>query len=121
MLELPRLPTALPSEARGASSYHTDTSTNSLPSFATFQKRSKVANDDVDGPEIAPMSSRLSCDTCITLKPLLQQTALAFGEIDEIVQACCNRPGQRVCRPVSHGRSLSPAIDIDQDIALIHA
>ncbi|KAI6822435.1 hypothetical protein KC332_g8768 [Hortaea werneckii] len=66
----------------------------SLPSFATFSEHTANRKDDpdVDGPEIAPMASRLSCHSCNKLKPQLRELALAAAEVDENVQNVFNRP-----------------------------
>ncbi|KAI6875981.1 hypothetical protein KC338_g521 [Hortaea werneckii] len=74
---------------RGQSTTH-----QSLPSFATFSEHAANRKDDpdVDGPEIAPMASRLSCHSCNKLKPQLRELALAAAEVDENVQNVFNRP-----------------------------
>lgn len=59
----------------------------------------------MDGPEIAPMASRLSCHSCNELQPMVQEVANAVAELDENVQAYCNRPVTRVCR---NARVLTP-------------
>ncbi|KXT16826.1 hypothetical protein AC579_6793 [Pseudocercospora musae] len=64
--------------------------TTSLPSFASLKEHSAARNEDVDGPEISSMSSRLSCDFCVKLRPLLQDVADAVAELDQSVRAICN-------------------------------
>ncbi|KAI7084248.1 hypothetical protein KC356_g6911 [Hortaea werneckii] len=70
------------------------TTHQSLPSFATFSEHTanRKVDPDVDGPEIAPMASRLSCHSCNKLKPQLRELALAAAEVDENVQNVFNRP-----------------------------
>ncbi|KAI7708127.1 hypothetical protein KC353_g11220, partial [Hortaea werneckii] len=70
------------------------TTHQSLPSFATFSEQTANRKDDpdVDGPEIAPMASRLSCHSCNKLKPQLRELALVAAEVDENVQNVFNRP-----------------------------
>ncbi|KAI7197687.1 hypothetical protein KC363_g9 [Hortaea werneckii] len=74
------------------------TTHQSLPSFATFSEHTanRKVDPDVDGPEIAPMASRLSCHSCNKLKPQLRELALAAAEVDENVQNVFNRPLIRV-------------------------
>ncbi|KAI7582065.1 hypothetical protein KC316_g8080 [Hortaea werneckii] len=71
-----------------------NTTHQSLPSFATFSEQTANRKDDpdVDGPEIAPMASRLSCHSCNKLKPQLRELALVAAEVDENVQNVFNRP-----------------------------
>ncbi|RMY20585.1 hypothetical protein D0866_12498, partial [Hortaea werneckii] len=73
------------------------TTHQSLPSFATFSEQTANRKDDpdVDGPEIAPMASRLSCHSCNKLKPQLRELALVAAEVDENVQNVFNRPSIR--------------------------
>lgn len=66
------------------------TPTTSLPSFASLKEHSAARNDDVDGPEISSMSSRLSCYFCVKLRPLVKDVADAVAELDESVRAICN-------------------------------
>jgi len=104
MTELPRIaPTysGAPSErhmyAKNFSSPAPMTTTTSLPSFASFQEQAKCSEDpDVEGPEIAPMSSRLSCYQCTKLKPMVRDVAIAVTEFDEAIQTYCNRAVTRV-------------------------
>ncbi|KXT06038.1 hypothetical protein AC578_1336 [Pseudocercospora eumusae] len=65
--------------------------TTSLPSFASLKEHSAARNDDdVDGPEISSMSSRLSCYLCVKLRPLVKDVADAVAELDQSVRAICN-------------------------------
>lgn len=68
----------------------------SLPSFASFQESANRTDEPDEGPEIAPMSSRLSCYQCNRLKPMVQDVAIAAAELDEAVQTHCNRSVTRV-------------------------
>jgi len=87
----------------------------SLPSFAAFQAHASRFDDpEVEGPEIAPMSSRLACNLCTRLKPMVQEVAIAVAELDESVQSYCSGSVNRVCGVIdfehlarqtdSHGR-----------------
>lgn len=74
------------------SSTTTTTTTTSLPSFASFQEQTSRSEDpDVEGPEIAPMSSRLSCYQCTKLKPVVRDVAMAVMEFEETIQTYCKR------------------------------
>jgi hypothetical protein len=69
----------------------------SLPSFASFEEHASTRLDDSDEVEIAPMSSRLSCNLCTKLNPRLRDVALAVAELDENIQSTYGKPVTRVC------------------------
>lgn len=75
-------------QSYGKSSQPTSTPSNLLPSFASLQERTN-RSEDGDGPEIASMSSRLSCYHCTKFKPLVQDITTAVAELEETVQAFC--------------------------------
>ncbi|KAK4508151.1 hypothetical protein PRZ48_001889 [Zasmidium cellare] len=78
-----------------ASNQPVSTPSTSLPSFAAFKEHATARPDDVDGPEIAPMSSRLSCQSCTKLQPWVRDVAVAVAELDESVQTYCNKTVNR--------------------------
>ncbi|EMC94488.1 hypothetical protein BAUCODRAFT_35707 [Baudoinia panamericana UAMH 10762] len=81
----------LRSETNGRPS-HEQRNVPSLPSFATLQEHtSRLSEPDADGPEIAPMNSRISCYLCTKLKPMVREAAIAVAELDENVQSYCNQ------------------------------
>lgn len=102
MPDLPRLSPAY--ENQHSRTLQTPTQPhNSLPSFASFSEHAATRSDDpdVDGPEIAPMASRLSCYLCTKLQPMVRDVAIAVAELDEHVQAYCNKSVTRVsCHPL---------------------
>jgi hypothetical protein len=67
----------------------------SLPPFASISEQADRA-DDPDEVEIAPMSARLSCSSCIKLNPLINEIAITVAELDENVQQYCNKSITRV-------------------------
>ncbi|KAF2172190.1 hypothetical protein M409DRAFT_17430 [Zasmidium cellare ATCC 36951] len=81
--------------AAAAANQPVSTPSTSLPSFAAFQEHTTTRTDDVDGPEIAPMSSRLSCHSCTKLQPWVRDVAVAVAELDESVQTYCNKSVNR--------------------------
>lgn len=101
MVDLPRISppiTALDHQPSNNSTtnYPVSTPSTSLPSFAAFKEHAATRTDDVDGPEIAPMSSRLSCHSCTKLQPWVRDVAVAVAELDESVQTYCNKSVNRV-------------------------
>lgn len=42
------------------------------------------------------MSSRLSCDSCTKLKPMVREVAIAVADLDDNVQTYCNKSATRV-------------------------
>lgn len=77
------------------SSHRHNPSLKALPSFAALNEHT-ARPDDVDIPDIASMSSRLACQTCHKVKPLVRDVAVAVGELDDTVQAQCNKTVLRV-------------------------
>lgn len=103
MIDLPRISppiTTLDHQPNNSTSnYPSSTPSTSLPSFAAFKEHATTRTDDVDGPEIAPMSSRLSCHSCTKLQPWVRDVAVAVAELDESVQTYCNKSVTRVGQP----------------------
>lgn len=73
---------------KSKSSQSISTPSTLLPSFASLQEHTN-RSEDGDGPEIASMSSRLSCYHCTKFKPLVQDITTAVAELEETVQALC--------------------------------
>ena len=71
----------------------------SLPSFASFSEHAAARSDetDTDGPEIAPMVSRLPCHPCNQLQPMVQEVAVAIAELDQNIQSLSSRSAIKVC------------------------
>lgn len=70
----------------------------SLPSFAALSEQAS-RGDDGDEVEIAPMSARLSCNSCYKLSPLIRDIAITVAELDENIQQYCNKSNARVGLP----------------------
>ncbi|WPG98082.1 Hypothetical protein R9X50_00086800 [Acrodontium crateriforme] len=66
-----------------------------LPSFASFQEHANRSDEEIDGPEIAPMARRLPCDSCHKLQPMVREVAGALSELDEFVQSICHKSSTR--------------------------
>ena len=98
-LDLPRLSPMLQVSDRKMVRQSSSQVATSLPSFASFSEHAATRSDeaDADGPEIAPMASRLPCSLCTKLQPMVQEVAVAIAELDENIQLYSNRPVTKVC------------------------
>lgn len=91
-----RIPQA--SDGRSQSTGLHTPANQSLPSFATFSEHTaaRVNDPDVDGPAMAPMASRMTCNSCNKMRSMMREVAVAVSELDELVQHYCNGSAQRV-------------------------
>lgn len=69
--------------------------TTSLPSFATLQEHAGRKND-LDDDDVTSLSSPLPCRLCTKLVSKTREVANAVAELDEEVQASCNKTMKRV-------------------------
>ena len=105
MIELPRItpvhggPSHVILPHGGMQPIRPEPQSTSLPSIASLRQN---RNDDLDDPVIAPMSERLTCNSCTQLRPIMHDVSLAVAELDQTVQAHC----QRLTNKVSHHASM---------------
>ena len=69
--------------------------TTSLPSFASFEERSS-RRDNLDHADNAPLDANMTCYLCTKLKSMVEDVAVAVGELDESAQSIHNRSANSV-------------------------